>query len=50
MNFWPEEYDAGASPSTIKEARWRTTQHPACRFQIVFEFQGGCVFSILKGL
>jgi hypothetical protein len=21
MNFWPEEYDAGASPSTLKEDR-----------------------------
>jgi hypothetical protein len=33
--------DVGASPSTIKEARWRITQHPTHRFQIVFEFQRG---------
>jgi hypothetical protein len=40
--------DARASPSTIKEARWRTTQHPTCIFQIVFEFQGGTFFCAEK--
>jgi hypothetical protein len=36
MNFFPEEYDAGASPSTLKEARWKTTQHQRT-FQIIFD-------------
>jgi hypothetical protein len=29
MNFYLEEYDAGASPSTLKGGQaWRTTHHP----------------------
>jgi hypothetical protein len=41
MFFLAEEYDAGASLSTLKEAEWRTTQHPVHAFQVNFELKEG---------
>ena len=50
MNFWLEEYDAGGSPSKLKEVEWRTTHHPV-RISNKILSQGGHVcFDILKTL
>jgi len=35
--FFPEEYDAGASQSTFKEAKWRTYRCPMQTFKVDFD-------------
>jgi hypothetical protein len=40
MIFSAVEYDAGASPSTFNEAKWRTNSTSNAHIQIGFGFQG----------
>jgi hypothetical protein len=45
--FFPEEYDAGASSSTCK---WRTTQRPSTHFEVILNFKDGISYKYLENI
>jgi hypothetical protein len=44
MNFWPEEYDAGASPSTLKRPCGGLLNTQCANLKLFLNFKEECIF------